>query len=305
MRNGLLSMVLIVTIIVLLIESCLVSNTSGFIDRTANSKLDGIYNNVMIPDREDQTQTNYTGHGQLINDKFYAAQEFKPTLRVLTRVFLMLAKDGAPPNDLIVSIRGSLDDTDFTSFSIQKDLIPEIGEIEWVEVNFPDIKVDLQKSYYIVLRTIGGDSNNTYIFRGCIGNPYPAGKAYWSESNGTDWGEIIDIDFCFKTHGYNFNMFFVTSGFVTVDGTIDNVFHDNSSWYNYFACFNVSKVTIIGLGNYLPATNVRFYMKSFTNVSELAGATLRKLEVSDEYQHFIVIKLPASRHPLAFLTYEQ
>jgi hypothetical protein len=64
--------------------------------------------------------------------------------------------------------------------------------------------------------------------------------------------------------------------------------------YTYFyLCSPVEKVTVIGYGSYGTNNDVNFswthfrcYMKTFTNVSELAGFTYRKLETSAEYQHF-------------------
>ncbi len=258
---------------------------------------------LSIPDQEDQTQTNYTHNAQLIFDKIYAAQEFKPTLRMLTRVFLFLGKDGNPPDDLIVSIRFNLTETDTLHVSIPKESIPEFHEIKWIEVNFQDIIVEPYKSYYIVLRTTGGDSNNSYWFGFGTGNPYPDGQAYWSESNGSEWEIINNSDFCFKTYGYNFSTFFLSYGLVITHSTIDYTYHDNFSRYNYFTCFNVSRVTVIGLGNYLPTNSLRFYMKTFTNVSVLSGGLLRKIELSDEYKHFIIF--PAPPRPCIFSTYKK
>ena len=64
--------------------------------------------------------------------------------------------------------------------------------------------------------------------------------------------------------------------------------------YTYFyLCSPVEKVTVIGYGSYGTSNGVniswahfRCYMKTFTNVSMAAGFTNRKLETSEEYQHF-------------------
>ena len=64
--------------------------------------------------------------------------------------------------------------------------------------------------------------------------------------------------------------------------------------YTYFyLCSPVEKVIIIGDGSYGTPNGVNFswthfrcYMKTFTNVSALAGFTYRKLETSAEYKHF-------------------
>jgi hypothetical protein len=64
--------------------------------------------------------------------------------------------------------------------------------------------------------------------------------------------------------------------------------------YTYFyLCLPVETVTIIGYGSYgtnnginISWTHFRCYMKTFPNVSEVAGFTNRKLKTSEKYQHF-------------------
>ena len=67
--------------------------------------------------------------------------------------------------------------------------------------------------------------------------------------------------------------------------------------YTYFyLCSSVEKVTVIGYGSYGTSNGVniswahfRCYLKTFTNASELAGFTYRKLETSEKYQHFSTV----------------
>ena len=73
--------------------------------------------------------------------------------------------------------------------------------------------------------------------------------------------------------------------------------------YTYFyLCSPVEKVTVIGYGSYgttngvnFSWTHFRYYMKTFTNVSALAGFTNRKVETSEKYQHFSTFV--TLRHP--------
>lgn len=154
-------------------------------------------------DQIDQSQTNGSDHTQWVYDYFWAAQEFKPTLNVLTRVFLMLTKGGNPPNDFIVSIRDSKSGSDLTSVSIPKNNIPQYPYYDWFEADFDDISVVPQNSYYIVVSSTGGDTGNRFEWCASAGDPYPAGTSHWSENYGHNWGTILNVDFCFKTYGYN------------------------------------------------------------------------------------------------------
>ena len=54
-----------------------------------------------------------------------------------------------------------------------------------------------------------------------------------------------------------------------------------------FYCAPVEKLTFIGIGGY--NFEHHYYMKTFTNVTEIIGHTIRALHVSEDYQHFITI----------------
>ncbi|MBU1941839.1 MAG: PKD domain-containing protein, partial [Candidatus Thermoplasmatota archaeon] len=118
-----------------------------------------------------------------------------------TRVFVAICKIGNPPNDVTISIKGSLSGPDLTSTSIPKDQIPPYPGILWLEANYDDVEVIPQQSYYIVARTTGGDGSNYYLWYGSTGNPYPGGELWYSEDYGYWWGVIWDMDLCFETYG--------------------------------------------------------------------------------------------------------
>jgi len=111
----------------------------------------------------------------------------------------------------------------------------------------------------------------------------------------------LGTDLCFKTYGNNEIKFYVTFGFVTIDGTIDYVGGSNFQ-YKIFVCQNISQVTVFGFGSFVdlenPEPNVHFYRHTFTNVTYLAGETMKKLEVSKELQHFTTLN--TRNHPCIF-----
>jgi hypothetical protein len=163
-----------------------------------------------ILDQIDQQNSNIGNSysGFYICNKYYTAQEFKPSLNALTRVAIYCYKEGDPPNNLIVSIRDSLTGIDLTSKEIPKDDIPKgSSKPDWIIADFNDIGVIPGLSYYIVCRTIGGSlHDNAYCWRFIDHNPYPNGSAYCSSDNGIVWqNDSSNPDFCFKTYGYNNN----------------------------------------------------------------------------------------------------
>ena len=89
----------------------------------------------------------------------------------------------------------------------------------------------------------------------------------------------------------NKTFFVLVFGFVIINAVV--ILRLPVNYTYFYLCSPVEKVTIIGYGSYGINNDVNFswthfgcYMKTFTNVSELAGFTNRKLETSEEYQHF-------------------
>lgn len=107
--------------------------------------------------------------------------------------------------EITVSIRKELYGNDLTSTYVNKDFFPK-DILRWVEFNFLDIEVEIDETYYIVLRAEGGDEkdfyNWRYVFDEWIGDYYKNGEAYFSDDAGVSW-ESADpiVDFTFKTYG--------------------------------------------------------------------------------------------------------
>lgn len=109
-------------------------------------------------------------------------------------------------------------------------------------------------------------------------------------SNAFSCGDVSEDTY--ETTEGNHTYFFLFFGLIIADAVITyvEIEHDNIT-YGFF-CEQVNKVTIIGFGSFLhdndSKADTHFYLNTFTNVSYLAGETYRKLEVSEEYQYFIL-----------------
>ena len=134
------------------------------------------------------------------------AQEFKPSKTPLTKVFLKIRKTYVIEEPLIVSIREELDDFDITFIPILGNDIP--FSTFWVEFDFDDIEVDIDETYYIIVRSTSTQSFwwQTQYNLSDQGDPYNRGKLWLSINDGRDW-ESLDgdsfFDLAFKTYTYN------------------------------------------------------------------------------------------------------
>jgi VCBS repeat-containing protein len=145
---------------------------------------------------QEQTQDNYNF---VVYNARWGAQSFIPSLGTLTRIELLLRRKGSPPNDLVVSIRDSLTGSDLVTITKPASEIP--SSEEWVEFDFEDISVTPGNTYYIVVRTTGGSSSNSYIWKFGYNTPYVNGCLWYSKDGGSSWIQYLQYDFCFKTYG--------------------------------------------------------------------------------------------------------
>jgi VCBS repeat-containing protein len=164
----------------------------------ANSNIATVNITVVSPEELDQEQTqgifNFVAYGSR-----WGSQSFKPTLETLTRVELRVRRRGNPPNNLVVSIRDSLTGEDLTVISKPPSEIP--STVSWIDFDFEDISVTPGETYYIVLRTTGGNSLNSYIWKFGYNTPYTDGEMWFSSNAGASWSRYPQYDFCFKTYG--------------------------------------------------------------------------------------------------------
>ena len=135
------------------------------------------------------------------------AQEFKPSKTPLTKVCIKIRKTLVIQEPLILSIRKELDGADLTISSLFGSQIP--FNTFWIEFDFEDIEVDVENTYYIVVRSTASQSFWWQIIANHTGqnDPYERGRLWQSINNGIDWESLDDesyfFDCTFKTYTYD------------------------------------------------------------------------------------------------------
>lgn len=163
-------------------------------------------NNIPLDtaDEIDQEQSIHEASTCLLGSMVFA-QSFKPTFCTLTRVKLLLNKEGYLYGNSILSIRESLTGNDLTLVS--KESLELNTELEWIEFDFPDIQVTPGELYYIILKPDpDSDGGNAFTFISwAFGwNDYYENGAPYQKYEGS-WGDGIsaheNADYTFKTYG--------------------------------------------------------------------------------------------------------
>jgi len=152
----------------------------------------------------DQYQDNEGGFNMILGS-FKIAQSFKPVLSPLVKVDLFgySIMDGT---NLEVSIKDNVNEQALSYVSIPSEDIPT--QLSWFECDFPDIEVQPEKTYYIIIDQIG---EGKFTWYGNYQNDYYSrGYSYSNQENTLNWvnlSEIFqDLDFCFKTYSYGNNL---------------------------------------------------------------------------------------------------
>jgi len=153
-------------------------------------------------EQTDQEQTQYDYYRFGLRHGLWGAQSFKPSLETLTKVELLVGKGGFPPNDLVVSIRDSPTGSDLTSVFMSADEL-QFG-VHWIEFDFPDISVNIENSYYIVVHTFGGSVCHCYLWGFGCNTSYEDGSLFYSGNSGYSWNNFEMYDFCFITYGIGY-----------------------------------------------------------------------------------------------------
>ena len=125
------------------------------------------------------------------------AQSFKPALDTLTRVEIFIRRSSHfdPIGDIFIYIRDDLSGNNLASTWVSASSIPTTN-FNWIEFNFDDILVTIDKTYYIVFNY----GSNTIYWGHAYSDVYPRGE-FW-EYYGGYWQHYSE-DFTFKTYGYN------------------------------------------------------------------------------------------------------
>ena len=134
---------------------------------------------------------------------------------------------------------------------------------------------------------------STSILPTIVGATLSASTPFVRSSNAIRFDDVSEeCKTTIQTNATHFNFLF---GFILIHAIIAMI-SDKTNFSNICLCMPVEKVTVIGFGSYRSVNDsdvhVRFYVKSFTNLSSLVGVTYKKLEPSEEYQRFSLFVLP-------------
>lgn len=138
-----------------------------------------------------------------IDGDWGAAQNFTPTVSVITSSEIYLRKFGVPEFDLIIEIResspiGSLLDT------IEFDAENVSSSWEWLFFNISNITVNPGTDYFIVIPPApsGVTTSFGYEWGYALGDQYPDGSFWFTRDGGDLWRDLPDTyEFTFTTYG--------------------------------------------------------------------------------------------------------
>jgi hypothetical protein len=126
------------------------------------------------------------GKFPLYNYSIQAAQSFKPSKNMLTKVQILVGRNDSANYPFELSIREDLTGNNL----VEKIINPPAFVIEdysWVEFDFEDIFVNIGNTYYIVCKTINS-SGNWYLWAAHNDSlSYPNGCAWVSTDEGNTW----------------------------------------------------------------------------------------------------------------------
>jgi len=131
------------------------------------------------------------------------AQNFQPSVDIISRVELYLKTLGTPSFDLTIELRED---------SVDGNLLDTVtmspgdfgGDWEWIEVNFDDVTVTADTDYFIVLAPPPSGVSNTfgYGWGYALSDIYDDGSLWFTRTSGSFWLDLPDLyEFTFKTHG--------------------------------------------------------------------------------------------------------
>jgi hypothetical protein len=147
----------------------------------------------------DQQQTLYMNYFASYTIR-WGGQSFIPTVSTLTRAEVYISKVRSPTSDLVLSVRSSLSGADLVSVSKPASEIPTGNS--WVEFDFSDLPVTPGSTYYLFMKTAGGNNKNCYYWGYGTDTPYTDGMQWTSSNAGSKWTSFAKNDFCFKINGF-------------------------------------------------------------------------------------------------------
>jgi subtilisin family serine protease len=127
-------------------------------------------------------------------DQVYA-QSINGTGGSLTHVGILLDVEGSPTQQIVVSVRSTLNGSDLASYTIDPSEVSGVTEIYKALSN--PVTLTAGVTYYLVFQTLSLDASN-YYYLADAGNAYTEGYEYWGY--GGDWYSFPDNDFYFTTN---------------------------------------------------------------------------------------------------------
>jgi len=133
------------------------------------------------------------------------AQNFRSSMSTLSIVDVYLRKFGTPEFDLVVELREN--NTEGTLIDVQVFSPSQVPTSwEWFEVDFTDIPVSPETSYFIVIPPApsGVTTSFGYEWGYAFDNQYDDGAFWFTRDGGGLWRDLPDTyEFVFRTYGIN------------------------------------------------------------------------------------------------------
>jgi hypothetical protein len=169
----------------------------------SNKKLNDTSILTIFDDILDQHQKLHNGEVAIHQDVLFA-QSFQPSLTPLTKVIIKIKKTLIINEPLIVSIRKNLTDNDIVFLALLGSQIP--FNTFWVEFDLDDIEVQINETYYLVVRSPSSQSFWWLRQYNKTGDPYDRGQVWQSVDKGIHWESLDDenifVDCTFQTYSY-------------------------------------------------------------------------------------------------------
>ena len=177
---------------------------------------DGQSYKVTLDDRTSVEQAVVTATPTLwiIGNSWMATKLGKLGPRTISDVQLYIMKQGTPPNPVTVEIQEGTDaggpNGTVVGSSISKNAadIPLVGGVTWITFAAVNATTELNKYYYLIVKTTDGDGSNCY-------GPYGINGGYLEYFKSTDGGSTWVKQAGYMQVGYKLTATKATAGIVT------------------------------------------------------------------------------------------
>jgi nitrous oxidase accessory protein NosD len=172
---------------------------------TNNNVLKYVFDEPKLDQYQNETNNSDIGPFGVLpppDNEIKLAQSFKPSYSILSKIEILLEKK-INSNPVQLSIKESLNITE-SLITIQLNNSDISNYPTWTTVDFPDINVTPQKTYYIICSTTASAALFIYNWH-FGGNNYERGVAYDCYNGTWSFSDLDMYDFCFRTYGINNN----------------------------------------------------------------------------------------------------